>query len=200
MIRTRMEPPLSLAQTCELIDRVRQGDELALEQLLRRVTPRIERWARGRLPPAARGLLDTVDIVQDVVVNSLQHLEGFEPRGPGAFLAYLRRGLVHRLEDERRKYLNRPARGEMPEEIAAEGSSPLEKVIGAENTARYEAALARLHEDDQAAIIGRFEWGYSYAELATALDKPNANAARSAVVRAVARLVEQVGREPTGNA
>jgi RNA polymerase sigma-70 factor (ECF subfamily) len=190
---TRMDGPLNPEQTYELVERVKQGDEVALAQLLRRVTPRIQRWARGRLPPAARGLLDTVDIVQDVVVNSLQHLDGFEYRGPGAFVAYLRRGLVHRLEDERRKYLNRPLRGEMPDDVIAEETSPLDQVMGAENTARYEAALAQLHEDDQAAIVGRFEWGYSYAELAVALGKPNANAARSAVVRAVGRLVERVG-------
>jgi RNA polymerase sigma-70 factor (ECF subfamily) len=183
------ERPFSPEETVELVERAKAGDEQALEQLIARVLPRIQRWAHGRLPRGARSMLDTVDIVQDVLVSSVRHLENFEQRGPGAFVAYLRRGLVNRLEDERRKLACRPVQSEMPNDVVAHEPTPLQQVLKSERQARYEAALAELDDAEQAAIIGRFEWGYSYADLAIALGKPTDGAARAAVLRAVQRLV-----------
>ena len=183
------EPPFSPAETVELVQRAKAGEALALDQLVTRVLPRIQRWAHGRLPRGARNMLDTGDIVQEVLVNSLRHLENFEPRGPGAFLSYLRRGLVNRLEDERRKLACRPVPAEMPDDVVATGASPLEQALSGERHARYESALAGLEEAERAAIIGRFEWGYSYAELAIVLAKPTDGAARQSVLRAVQRLL-----------
>ena len=183
------ERPFSPEETVELVERAKAGDEQALERLIARVLPRIQRWAHGRLPRGARSMLDTLDIVQDVVVSSVRHLDNFEQRGPGAFVAYLRRGLVNRLEDERRKLASRPVQSEMPNDVVAHEPSPLQQVLSEERRARYEAALAELDDAEQAAIIGRFEWGYSYADLAIALGKPTDGAARAAVLRAVQRLV-----------
>ena len=45
---------------------------------------------------------------------------------------------------------------------------------------------------DREAVIGRIELGYSYEELAVALDKPTAAAARMAVTRAVKRLAGEM--------
>lgn len=188
------ERPFSPAETVELVQRAKAGDEDALEQLITRVRPRIQRWAHGRLPRGARSMLDTVDIVQDVLVSSVRHLDNFEQRGPGAFVAYLRRGLVNRLEDERRKLACRPVQTEMPPDVVSPGLSPLDRVLGDEQRARYEAALNELDDVEQAAIVGRFEWGYSYADLAIVLGKPTDGAARAAVVRAVQRLLAVVKR------
>ena len=63
---------------------------------------------------------------------------------------------------------------------------------------RYEAALARLRPDDREAIVARLELQYSYDELAVALGKPTANAARVAVLRAMSRLADQM-RPPQAN-
>jgi RNA polymerase sigma-70 factor (ECF subfamily) len=68
--------------------------------------------------------------------------------------------------------------------------SPLERAIGREGIERYEAALQRLKPEDREAIIARIELQQSYEEVAIALGKPNANAARSAVTRALARLID----------
>jgi len=190
------ERPFSPAETVELVQRAKAGDDDALEQLITRVRPRIQRWAHGRLPRGARSMLDTVDIVQDVLVSSVRQLDNFEQRGPGAFLAYLRRGLINRLEDERRKLACRPVQTEMPVDVVSAGLSPLDRVLGDEQHARYEAALSELDDVEQAAIIGRFEWGYSYADLAIVLGKPTDGAARAAVVRAVQRLLTVIRRTP----
>ena len=71
-------------------------------------------------------------------------------------------------------------------------SSPLEEAIGHEAVERYERALERLKPDEREAIIARVELGYSYEELADALGKPTADAARKAARRALVRLAEEL--------
>jgi hypothetical protein len=58
-----------------------------------------------------------------------------------------------------------------------------------------EAALQRLKPADREAIVARIELQQSYAEVAVALDKPTADAARVAVTRALARLVKAMDDE-----
>jgi RNA polymerase sigma-70 factor (ECF subfamily) len=80
----------------------------------------------------------------------------------------------------------------MPEQIAGGELSPLEQMLGREKMARYDAALARLRPADREAIIARIELQYRYDELAIALGKPSANAARVAVSRAIQRLADEM--------
>ena len=67
-------------------------------------------------------------------------------------------------------------------------------VNGREALDRYEAALARLRPEDREAIVGRVEMDCSYEELAAALGKPTADAARKAARRALLRLAEEMKR------
>lgn len=75
------------------------------------------------------------------------------------------------------------------------GPSPLEQVIGHEAFERYEAALATLKPGDREAIVARVELQQSYEEVAIALEKPSANAARVAVARAVKNLVKAMAED-----
>ena len=52
--------------------------------------------------------------------------------------------------------------------------------------------MLRLRDTDREAIIARVELRYSYQELAVALGKPSADAARVAVARAVYRLAREI--------
>lgn len=184
-------PPNPLESTLELLALVRDGDRDALERLFSRCLPPLRRWARGRLPAAARGALDTQDLVQDTILNSLRRLDQFESRHQGALQAYLRQAVLNRIRDEARRFSRRPAAAELTESQPSDSASPLDIAIGRQGVARYEAALQRLRPIDREAIIGRLELQYDYQELATVLGKPNANAARVAVTRALARLMEQ---------
>ena len=53
---------------------------------------------------------------------------------------------------------------------------------------QYEAALEQLGETQREAVMLRVEFGFSYAEIAQALDIPSANAARMCVCRALEKL------------
>lgn len=184
-----------LESTVDLLNRAKLGDRGALDRLLERSVPPLRRWARGRLPVAARGVLDTQDLVQDTIVRSLGRLEQFESRHEGALQAYLRQAVLNRIRDEVRRVVRQPPPAELRESQPIEQASPLDVAIGRQGVERYEAAMQRLRPADREAIIGRIELQHDYQTLAAILGKPNANAARVAVTRALGRLIEQMEHE-----
>jgi RNA polymerase sigma-70 factor (ECF subfamily) len=95
---------------------------------------------------------------------------------------------MNRIRDELRRGHRHPPATELDDEVASESPSPLARAMGKETLARYEAALDQLREEERELIIGRVEWGLDYHELAAALGKPSANAARVAVSRALVKL------------
>ena len=185
-------PPLSSEDTVDLLELVRIGDRAALDRLLERCIPPLRRWAHGRLPPAARAIHDTGDLVQETVIAALRRLEAFEARYQGALQAYLRQALMNRVRDLVRQAVRRPEQVALPEQLADPQASPLEQAIGAQNLDRYERALQRLAPADREAVIARLELQYSYDDLVVVLDKPTADAARVAVTRAVKRLAREM--------
>ena len=185
----------ALAGTLELLEQFRRGDARARDLLVERSLPQLRKWARGRLPQWARSLADTQDLVQDAVMRALPKLESFEARHPGALQSYLRQAVQNRIYDEVRKVGTHPNGEELPEEMPANTPSPLEQAIGKQGFERYENALKTLKPADRDAIVARIELQQSYEEVAMALGKPNANAARMAVTRALARLIEAMQHE-----
>jgi RNA polymerase sigma-70 factor (ECF subfamily) len=179
-------------ETFQILLRARSGDSDAVELLCARYLPRLHRWARGRLPRGARSAVDTGDIVQDVLISVIKRLKLFEPRDEGAFQAYLRQALTNRLLDEGRKIGTRPVAGPLDSEWPERAPSPLEIAIGREGVVRYEKALEKLRPEEQRAVVARFEWGMSHEEVAQAIGKPSANAARVAVHRALVRLAREM--------
>ena len=107
---------LSDESTIELVVRAQRGDRGALEALLERCLPSLKRWAHGRLPSAARGYLDTGDIVQEAALNALRRLDTFEPRHVGSMQAYLRQSVINRIRDEVRRIGRNPPPVELPED------------------------------------------------------------------------------------
>ena len=130
--------------TLHLVERVRHGDQEALADLMQRFLPRLRRWASGRLPGAVRDLADTSDLVQDVLLQSFQKIEGLELDREGGLQAYLRQAILNRIRDEFRKARRRPDAVELESAQADDGPSPLEAAIGRQALDRYEAALAEL--------------------------------------------------------
>jgi RNA polymerase sigma-70 factor (ECF subfamily) len=190
---TAMPPPGEVESTGQLIERARTGDAQAIARLCELHLKPLQRWASGRLPRWARSLTDTDDLVQDTLIQTFRRIDVFEPRRAGALQAYLRQAVMNRIRDEVRKSVRRPQHA-LAAEDADPAASPLEQAIGREAVERYERALATLEPREREAIIGRVEMGYSYQELADALGKPSAEAARKAAERALVRLAEEMRR------
>ena len=140
-------------------------------------------------------MMDTDDLVQVTLVRALDHVEDFEPRHEGAFLAYMRRILLNQIRDEIRRVSRRPARTEFEEDVPALDRSPLEAAIGRETVERYEAILDQLKEEQREAIILRLELGFTYQQIAEAMGSDSPNAIRMMVTRALVRLGEQLGAQ-----
>ncbi|MBI5711713.1 MAG: sigma-70 family RNA polymerase sigma factor [Candidatus Eisenbacteria bacterium] len=188
-----MAEPRPLESTFVLLERIRQGDPAARERLLARYLPILRSWAHGRLPAYARGMADTDDLVQITLVRALNRLEAFEQRHDGAFLAYLRQSVLNTLRQEIRRSVRHPSGAETDDARPDLSASVVEQVVGRETLALYEAALMELTEDQREAAILRLEFDLSYPEIAEAMGKSSANAARMLVVRALVRLSERLG-------
>ena len=176
--------------TADLFARTRAGDPDARDALFRRCYPALLRWASGRLPSWARNSLRTDDLVQITVLKALDRLESFEPRHPGAFLAYLRRILANVILDEIRSASRRPAPESLEDSAEGRGPSPLEDLIGKEMLERYEKALGSLPDAQQEAVILRIELGMKYHEIAEATQCEKLTTARMRVVRGLVRIAE----------
>jgi RNA polymerase sigma factor (sigma-70 family) len=180
----------------DLLERAKAGDRTALDLLMARYLPRLRRWASGRLPQWARDMADTEDLVQDAVLQTFKRIDTFEARHEGALQAYLRQAIVNRIRDELRRVGRTPPATALDSQKAGSDASPLEVAIGREAVERYERALSRLRPEDRAAIVARIEMDCTNQELAVALNKPSANAARMAAERALIRLAEEMRRDP----
>ena len=178
--------------TWQLLARARAGDPQALDRLFARHLPPLQRWARGRLPKWARQMTDTDDLVQDALAQTFRRLDYVEAKGVGALAGYLRQAVLNRIRDVLRRNGRTPPSVDLGTVDLAGGQSPLEQAIGREGVERYERALQQLSEADREAIVGRLELGYSYEELAEALGKPSAEAARKAAQRALLKLAEEL--------
>jgi len=174
----------------ELIRRAQSGDSVALDELLARYRPRLQRWASGRLPRYARDLTDTDDLVQDALIGTFKNFQTFEHRAEWALQAYLRKAVTNRIRDELRRTATQPPREVLSDTASGSEVSPLEAVTGKEIFERYERALASLDEVEREAVIARLELGCSYHEIAALVEKPTPDAARMAVARALTKLAE----------
>jgi RNA polymerase sigma-70 factor (ECF subfamily) len=183
---------LSDDSTMALVVRARAGDRDAAEALLERCLPPLRRWAHGRLPAAARGKLDTGDLVQDAAMNLLRRLEYFEPRHVGAMQGYLRQSVINRIRDEVRRIGRNAPPVELPDDHPSDRTSPLESAIKAEAYDRYRLALQTLQPKDRELVVARVEVQWTVAEIADRFGIRTVDAARMAVSRAIKRLTKQL--------
>jgi serine/threonine protein kinase len=105
----------------------------------------------------------------------------FRPRHPGALSAYLRQSVLNRIRDE----IRRPRRS---------GEEAPDDVLDMTTLGRYRDALERLSERDRTLIERRIENGDAYDDIARRFPFPSVAAARVAVVRAVKRLAQLLGK------
>jgi RNA polymerase sigma-70 factor (ECF subfamily) len=184
----------SFESTSLLLNRARAGDSVALENLFARYVPWLNRWASGRLPRWARDVSDTPDLVQDTLLQTFKRMDGFDLRGEGALRAYLRQAVMNRIRDQIRRRQRRGQPEPLDPQALAGSASPLQLAIQQQALERYDAALARLREEERELLVGRLELGLSYEELADAAGRATAEAARRAAQRALVKLVEEMDR------
>jgi RNA polymerase sigma-70 factor (ECF subfamily) len=186
-------PDPEVQSSSALILRARDGDADACNELCARYLPRLRRWAHGRLPGWAREHLDTEDIVQDTLMQSVRQLQAFTPHHERAFCAYVSQALRNRLRDAMRRATARPSGQVISQDVPTREPSPLEQALGGQMLHRYESALQHLSERDRELIVARVELGLEYAEIAALLNTSSIPSTRVAVSRALVRLAVEMG-------
>src|SRR4029450_5483704 len=162
---SRSAAATSAASSFDLVQRANAGDQEALDTLFARYLPRLQRWAHGRVPPAARNALQTHDLVQDTLIRVFEGLPSFKPRHEGAFQGYVRTVLWNRIRDIARQYQHTGAPHALERPLPGHDFSPLALAIGQETFERYETALNRLRPDERDLIIARIEMGLPHIEI-----------------------------------
>ena len=188
----RMSDTHAAESTATLLSLLRQGDDSARDRLVARYLPMLRRWAHGRLPARARDLNDTHDLVQIPLLSALKNVEQFESRHEGALLAYLRTTLLNAIRGEIRRVGRAGVVESLPEDSGMVGAeTPLPR-LDSDQWLDYENALAKLPEIKREAVLLRLEFGMSYAEIASALDRPSEAAASMMVSRALVDLARHL--------
>jgi RNA polymerase sigma factor (sigma-70 family) len=182
-------------QTIDLLADLRAGTEGASERIVEHVYPPLMKFASGRLPRHARGMHETQDLVQDVLIRAMPRMRSFDAAGQGALLAYLKRALINQVIDEVRKATRRRSVPDALEALPDPAPLPLEQATRREQKARFRSALSTLSPLDQVLIVERVREGRRYAEIAERIGNSNANAVRVAVSRALARLARALSRQ-----
>lgn len=179
-----------------LLQRAREGDRSAADELFGLHRERLRRALRPRLAPDLRPLLDEEDLLQATFEDSLAQLDRFEWRGKGAFLAWIVRIALNNLNDELRRGRLQSFRGspQRPLDDALAGleqgsavETPSQAAIRGEESELLERALDQLDELSRTLIVNRKILGQDYRSLAEDLGIPESTA-RSKVSQAMNRM------------
>jgi RNA polymerase sigma-70 factor, ECF subfamily len=93
---------MSFTSTFDLIQRFREGDEGAFDDLFRKYRPRLAVLIRYKLSESLRREFEVDDIIQEVFLEASRDLESFTYRSPGSFMGWLSRIADHVIADEAR--------------------------------------------------------------------------------------------------
>lgn len=172
--------------TLYLLNRIRAGDDQARAELIQRIGPLLQRFARGRIPSLLRHEQDTADLLQSTWLRVLDKLEGIRTDAPGDFFSYLRTVLLNALREALRRHQRSPVSAHAGD---GEAEQMTAENVAADDWVAYEHALARLPQEQRVLLQMRFEFGMSFVEIANEFDeKPDA--IRMRVNRAVQRIAE----------
>ncbi|QDU69972.1 RNA polymerase sigma factor [Engelhardtia mirabilis] len=185
----------------ELLRRLADGDDQALEALLIQHMPALHGFVRLRAGRQVRSREETIDLVQSVCREILVHRERFEHPTENGFKRWLYatalRKIGHRAEHWRAA--KRDAARDLPDPddkalLGAYASvcTPSRAAVAREEVARIEAAFDQLPDHYREVLVLRRIAGLDYADIAAELGKTEVNV-RTILSRAMARLAEVLG-------
>ena len=177
----------------ELIERARNGDVMAYEELIRMYQDVALRTAATFAPDG-----DADDAAQEAFVKAYQALDRFRTGSP--FRPWLLRIVANEARNRRRSagrragLALRSAEDRRPGEAAP---SPESAILADEQRRWLHAAVETLRPDDRDVIAARFFLELNEAETADLLGVPRGTA-KSRLARALARLREALASTTTG--
>lgn len=193
-----------ISETLNLVRQAKSGEPAALNLLLDRYLQRILRIVRLRLGPKLRGRLESMDIVQEVMLRALRGFEQFEARDEAAFLHWISRLVHNEIRDQ--ADFHGAAKRDAAKEVASHNNSeenrsvlsqiPADSVYRPsfqlrlkDDVLRLEAAMDRLNETQRDVIVMRQYEGMSFREIGLEMNLSE-DAARMQFSRALDKLTD----------
>lgn len=208
---------MAAAQELEsLLSRLGQRDRAAIEEIARRYYPTVERLVReslrGRFGGHNKWLLGafaTGDLVNEVFLSVLPHLDNLEDRTESGLTGYLANAVRNQLIDAIRfeqaacrDVRRRPNTDDRstPTDFVAPNATPSYHVAIHDHLRLYREALHSMSEAQRRLIVLRIEDELPFAAIADELDYASADSARQAFNAAKATLLVRLhsrGVSPT---
>ncbi|HKO73816.1 MAG TPA: RNA polymerase sigma factor [Gaiellaceae bacterium] len=166
----------------ELVDKATNGDRRALDTLVERYSPRVNRLASQLMGD----LEEARDAAQESLVKVCTRLKQF--RGEAQFATWLHRLVVNTCRD--RMAFQRVRRSEpleLDEHAVADDADPSSAAMLTDLRRDLADALSRLSADQRIAVVLRDSFGLSYKEISRVARMP-VGTAKCYVHRARARL------------
>ncbi len=197
------------SETQNLIINAKIGNEESLNKLFAKYQGRVLRIVRLRLPPNFRQKLklQSMDIVQEVLMHAFQHLKDFEPQSQGHFLNWLSKKTEWYIKD-RLDYVLRAKReapggeisieqevtpsaesGQMQIQIKDDGTTPSQFAVRQDREQLIDSLLEVLEPEERELIIHRDLEELTFAEIGEMLGKSE-DAVRKQYCRVFKKLIE----------
>jgi len=191
-------------KTQQLVALAKGGDESALDQLCRAYAERVRWMVRFRMGKELRRKLDSMDVVQDVLIHALGGITDFTYENEGDFVRWLSRIAENALRDNRDRFHaeKRDIRKEVPlgsGRSATDGrlsgvpgpvatTTPSVIVSRKEDLARLEKAIDALKPEYKEVIVLTKIEGLGYQQIADRAGK-SSEAVRKLASRAMTALI-----------
>jgi RNA polymerase sigma-70 factor, ECF subfamily len=200
------------ADTQQLLDQAKRGDDRAAQDLLARHREPVRRMIELRLDPAIVQRVDASDVVQEVLLEASRRLQDFLRQPSMPFHLWLRHIAKDHLIDAHRKHhqaqkrgvnreqpLNRPAWAaqsslDLAGQLVDQELTPASAAMRKELERRLHAAIALLDEDDRDMIWMRHFEQLANQEVAAALGLSEA-AASMRYLRALRKLRDHMSTD-----
>jgi RNA polymerase sigma-70 factor (ECF subfamily) len=186
--QTEQDPPIrrilpyGRLSDVDLVSKARNGDGRALDALVERHAPRVNRLAAQLMGD----LEEARDAAQESLVKLCTRLRQF--RGESQFGTWLHRLVVNTCRDRlARQRIRQTEPLALEEEPAGEDSDPSRAALLADKRRELAAALARLTPNQRLVVVLRDVFGMTYEEISRAASMP-VGTAKCYVHRARARL------------
>jgi RNA polymerase sigma-70 factor (ECF subfamily) len=192
----------------ELLNRARDGDDAARDELFRRCRNYVTLVARAHVEHSLRRKVDASDLVQQTLLEAHRGFAGFRGQTADEWLAWLRRILVHNAADCVRHYRQtdkRQQRREVPLrtgraddsaavgwEPADPGESPSQLVMRMERDLEIADSIAGLSEDHREVIVLRSLERLPFDEVARRMgrSRPAVQMLWTRAVRSLQQILE----------
>jgi len=177
-------------RTEDLLERARQGDRGAFDEISKLYRLRLLALVRSRMGRGVRQVLEPEDIVQEAFARSWEVLGRFQWRGEASFFRWLSAIAEHLILKASQKAGRAPL--SLDKDIPVRGPSPSKAMRRDERFERLEASLQQLPPAEREAIrLARID-GLPVREVAKRMGK-SAEAVKKIITRALRRLEDLMG-------